>query len=759
MRGFVQLKRADERAAPASGRLLRLLVTLVLAGMLPGVAVALAGIDNQPALVEPSVTPPPKGTRVDVLADRLTYDAKSRVAVATGTVQITYGPYVLSASRVTYDMATGTFKANGSIVLKEPNGNVFEAASAELDDAFREGFANYVKALITNNVTITAQYARRYEDGITIYERASYTACKTCVSADGTPVWQIAAREAKHDEKENTIYYRDAVLKFGKLPVFWTPYFAYPDPSVKRRSGFLLPSYKSGDFGFGIATPYFWAMQPNMDMTLTPLWTTERGPAADVEFRHRLASGIYSVHGYGTYDPDVTQFHSDANTERGAVRTRGDFRINEDWTWGWDGTAVSDDYFLSDYGYDSRNMLANYVQATGLSDRNYTKAQIIGWQSLVEGEEQGDMPVATPFVVGDYVLGRPVMGGELAFGFNAYALQRRDVIDNPSEGVELGTQQTHVTGYADWKRQIVSPVGALITPFAQVRADAFYAEDVPDAASSKDSEFHVTPTGGVDVRMPFVASHGRLQSVLTPVVQLIGTPSEPDLDGTGNEDAITLNFDTTNLFLSDRYTGYDRWEGGLRSNAGLIYTLMAENGGFLRASFGESFHIAGENSFLAGSGLDGTASDLVAGVALQVIPRVTLGYQARMEEDLSQINVQEGTVGLNLGQFSGSVSYADIGPAANYGRPGSEEQVWVNGRYNINSAWSVFGGVQYDLKNQKRMNESLGVTFDCDCMKAELVYAMSQTDEFGPSSNTQYRVSLSVELRTIGAIAFDYLKQ
>lgn len=729
-------------------------VMLLAAGLVLGATPVRAGVDDQPSFVAPADEPVPKGTRVDVIAERLTYDGKSKVAVATGTVRLTYGPYVLTASKVVYDMDTGTFNANGSIVLKEPNGNVLEADSAELRDTFREGFANHVRALLTNNVTITAQYARRYENGITIYEHASYTACKECASEDGTPLWQIAAREAKHDSKSKTIYYRDATLKFGKLPVAWTPYFAYPDPTVTRRTGFLIPSYKSGDFGFGVATPYFWAMRPNMDLTFSPLWTTEHGPLGDLEFRHRLASGTYSVQGYGIHEANVSRDNGDANPWRGAAKTEGDFRINDHWTWGWDATAVSDNDFLSDYGFDTRTMLANYVQATGLSGRNYTKAQIIGWQSLVDGENQGDMPVATPFVVGDYVLDRPVMGGELSFGFNAYALERKDAIDEPWQGLDLGTQQTHVMAYADWKRQMISPAGLLVTPFAQIRSDAFYAEDVPGAKNDQDGEFYVSPTAGLDVRMPFIASHGTLQSVLTPVAQMIGTPSEPNLDDTANEDAITLNFDSTNLFLSDRFTGYDRWEGGLRANTGFIYTLMGEGGGFLRASFGESFHIAGENSFLAGSGLNGTASDLVAGLALQVNPNVTVAYQARMEEDFSRINVQEGMLGLNFGQFSGSFNYADIAAAANYGRPDDERQVWADGRYSFSSAWSVFGGLRYDLKNNERMDERIGVTFDCDCMKADLVYSMSHTDEFGPNNDgTEYRIDLSVELRTIGVIS------
>jgi LPS-assembly protein len=318
----------------------------------------------------------------------------------------------------------------------------------------------------------------------------------------------------------------------------------------------------------------------------------------------------------------------------------------------------------------------------------------------------------------------------------------------------------------------------MVTPFANVRADYFYAEDVPRPGSDQNTEdaprpgsdqntedvplatsnqatdFYAAPTAGLDVRMPFVNTMGSLQGVLTPVAQIIASPSEPDLQNTGNEDAITLNFDTTNLFLSDRFTGYDRWEGGVRANTGVIYTLMGPEGGFLRASIGESFHIAGENSFLVGSGLNGTASDLVGGVALQVNPNITLGYQARVEEDLSRINVQESMIGLNLGQFSGSLNYANISAAANYGRPDNEKQIWADGRYDLLSGWSVFGGVRYNLKTDKVIDQRLGVTFDCDCMKVDVVYSMSRTDAFGPvDGGTEYRIDLNVELRTIGAIA------
>ena len=726
---------------------------LPVAGLLLLSTAALARMADAPAFVAPADEPIPDGSRVDVVADRLTYDQKTDVATATGTVQLTYGPYVLTASEVVYDMRNGKFRANGSIVLREPNGNALEATSAEIEENFKQGFARHVRALLTHNVTITAQYARRFENGVTIYEKASYSACKDCVSAGGTPAWQIVAREAKHDLNTRTIHYRDARLEFGGVPVFWTPYFAYPDPTVTRRTGWLIPSFSTGTYGFGVTTPYFWEIAPNKDLTFSPMWMTKQGVMGDVEWRHRLSSGMYSARAFGLHELAEEVSTSTSGPLRGAARTDGGFRINDTWDWGWDATVTSDRTFLSEYDIDYRNMLPSFVHATALSDRNYTKAQIIGWHTLVEAEDQAQIPVALPFVTGEYMLTPEIMGGELSLRFNAYSLARQDPVDDPSLGLDLGTYQSHAAAYAEWRRQMVSRSGLLLTPFAQFRSDLFYSENVPGGGSAEDPDIYLTPSAGFDMRMPFAASHGALQSVLTPVFQMIAAPSEQRNDDNANEDAITLNFDTTNLFLSDRFTGFDRREGGVRANAGVSYSILGQNGAFLRASLGESFHLAGENSFTVGSGLDGTASDLVGAVAMQINENVTLGYQARVEEDLSRINAQEATAALSFWRISGSVSYADITAAPDYGRPEDMRQVWANAYYDIDGTWSVFGNLRYDWDDEKFMTQSLGIAFDCDCMRAALTYSMSNSGAFGVAEEgTEQRIDLSIALRTIGAV-------
>src|SRR4051812_33619604 len=48
-------------------------------------------------LRDSNIKTPPKGTRVNVIANKITYDARTKIAVAIGKVILTYGKYELVA--------------------------------------------------------------------------------------------------------------------------------------------------------------------------------------------------------------------------------------------------------------------------------------------------------------------------------------------------------------------------------------------------------------------------------------------------------------------------------------------------------------------------------------------------------------------------------------------------------------------------------------------------------------------------------------
>ena len=72
--------------------------------------------------------------------------------------------------------------------------------------------------------------------------------------------------------------YESATFDVFGVPIAWLPYFRHPDPSVKRASGFLTPSFRlSGEAGAEINIPYYFNLAPNMDATFNARLTTERG--------------------------------------------------------------------------------------------------------------------------------------------------------------------------------------------------------------------------------------------------------------------------------------------------------------------------------------------------------------------------------------------------------------------------------------------------------------------------------------------------
>ena len=703
--------------------------------------------------IKPITEKPAAGTRVNVEADRITFDGGSKVATATGTVRITYGPYTLVATKVVYNEATDDFKANGSVELREPNGNILQAETAALHNKFKEGFAKHLRALLTNDVTITAEYATRQEGGITIYEHASYTACKDCSTDGGAPLWEITTTQTIHDEKKKNLYHTNPTLRFGGVPVAWLPYAAMPDPTVKRRSGFLLPSFHSGDaYGIGVTTPYFLELGRSADITFSPRWTTIQGPVADVEFRQRLKSGGYQVRGYGVYQLDETDYPGDTRW-RGAVTTAGEFKLNDTWDWGWDGTLTSDKTFLDNYDFDERNLATSKLYLTGMDDRNYFSAQALHFRTLSLVEDQSTIPTALPYINSEYTFDQAVLGGELSFDISAYSLSRDDT-DQPFDTINHGTDQTRAVTNVNWQKQMTTGAGQVITPFAKVRSDLYITNNVPDGLGFRDEEMtgRFLPSAGIDVRWPFIASYDYGQSILTPVFQAIAATDETDEEKIGNEDAISVNFDNSSLFLHDRFTGQDRYEGGTRANIGLLYSFLADNGGFVRMSLGESFHIAGENSFDLGSGLDGTKSDLVGAIVFQPWNNLGLSYQARVEEDLSSINVQEAFANFTMDRLSGSLGYVYLDSEPNAGREETIEQIEGDASFRFTEAWSLFGGVKYDLAEEQFLSKAAGVAFDCDCMSAKLTYSETNTTDLG--DETDRTLKISVELRTIGQTSY-----
>ncbi len=671
-------------------------------------------------------------------ADELVYDNENGIVSAVGRVEIFYNNFSLVADKVIYDQKANTLVAEGNVRIKEPDGAVVSADRITLTDDFRDGFIGSLQIVTKDDTRIAAAEAKRIDGETNEFTSASFTPCKPCRSDDpnSPPLWRIRAGKIIHKQGEGNIYYEDAAFELFGVPIAYVPFFSHADPSVKRRTGFVSPTFGySGDLGYTTDIPYFWAIAPNMDFTFTPRITSRQGVLMQGEWRHRLEDGTYSVKLAGIADEDP----SASQDFRGSLESKGLFDLGSWWQFGWDGVVESDDTFRRFYKLDDviRTDRVNQAFLVGMSDRNYLGTYLYHFGGLLLTDDSTSELVVRPVIDYNYILDMPLIGGELRFGGNAMVLNREDGIDS-----------SRAIGEIAWRRQIIDPFGQVFTPFAQARADIYSIADsdgsggIPAGSSEVGRAYALA---GLQYQYPFVAHSDYGSHVIEPIAQIIARPDRVEQDGVPNEDAQSMEFDDTLLFDIDKFSGYDRVETGVRANVGLQYTLQLDNGGYMRALFGQSYHLDGDNPFIEDRGLATDSSDIVTGIYLSPSVNYWLLSQARFDQSDFSVRRIDASVGANLGYASGTVSYARATEADAGGGPDKlQEEMQADGRVAVTERWALLGGVRFDVDAELALSHSLGIQYSDECFALTVTYKETEYEnaDISPDETVMVRFDL-----------------
>ena len=107
-----------------------------------------------------------------------------------------------------------------------------------------------------------------YKNNKTIISKGIFTSCD---ENNNCPPWVITSKKIVHDKKERQINYKNAWLKIYNVPVLYFPKFFHPDPTVDRKSGFLIPQLNnSNKLGTSMTIPYFNVISDSADLTFKP---------------------------------------------------------------------------------------------------------------------------------------------------------------------------------------------------------------------------------------------------------------------------------------------------------------------------------------------------------------------------------------------------------------------------------------------------------------------------------------------------------
>jgi len=260
------------------------------------------------------------------------------------------------------------------------------------------------------------------------------------------------------------------------------------------------------------------------------------------------------------------------------------------------------------------------------------------------------------------------------------------------------------------------------------------------------------------MRYPILGTTANSTHLFEPIVQVYARPDERLAGSLPNEDAQSFVFDATNLFERDKFSGYDRIEGGTRANVGFQYTGTFDNGYKLHGIFGQSYQLGGQNSFDtadlvnvgADSGLETDVSDFVGLGGIETPQGVALAASYRLDDKDLDFRRGDLTAGYQTDNFQGQMIYTHVSAQPEYGFAEDNDEIQAKAAVKFKDYWTVFGGVAWDLQDNTVVRKTIGLTYEDECTNFTIAYIDKRDTTAETASD--WSIGARLTFRTLGDI-------
>jgi LPS-assembly protein len=568
------------------------------------------------------------------------------------------------------------------------------------------------------------------------------------------------------DLQNQRLEYRDSYLDVFGVPVLYLPYFSMSDPSVRRQSGFLVPSLGLTDeyLGSFLKIPYFWVIDGQQDVTFTPEFATKQGPQMEVTYRRAFNNGTLRLDG---------AIAEDEHTLAGYFFGHGLFNFNDTWRYGFDINLGSSVNYLRDFqipGYGS-SILASDLFIEGFGVGSYAKISVNTYQGLNSSIDQSLLPYVLPRYEYSYFGEPDALGGRLSFDTLAFNILR-----------DVGSNDQELGGHLQWDRPLNGPLGTRWN-FTAWTSGVVYNANVLDGQpnyASNDVSRGVSGQVQVALKMnwPFIRDAGRLGTqILEPIVQVIAAPQSGNSinNNIPNEDSLDYEFTDTTLFSLNRYNGYDRYDGGVRLNFGLRGEWDFAGGQKIEGLIGASYqqHLDGNlvpqfqpyNGFDLGAHL----SDIVGRASFTPDSWFDITARARVDHRNGDIHFADviASTGHPIFTLGGGFIYSVDDPyylyLTNFNMPANNtvnnpfykayitprEEATLNASSHF-GRWTVKGNARRDLQDGQMVAAGGDIQWENECVIADVSAYRRFTSINGDNGDTT--VLFTIVLKTIGAV-------
>lgn len=458
-------------------------------------------------------------------------------------------PKTIKSEKIEYNAKSNKITTTGDTEIVNQSGQTIKLNGGTIDKKEDSMSARDIELWLGKNVYIRAEEITQ-KINETIAKHAVFTACDKC-DAFGN-AWEISGHEVIHDKSEKMVYFHNAVFWIynDNLPIFWLPYYAMPDPTVKYKSGLLMPSLEStSGMGTQINIPVYINISDRHDLTPVFSFLTKEKPLYQLEHRLNLDHAEFRTNGAYT--------HNKEGVNRWYIKNNDKIELGEN------ARALvyihrsSDDTFLQKYGfYNNQPYLDSGAKLELFGQTSYIVADAHIFQELRERSTPGDI---LPNVRGVYQT-TPLFE-------ETYLKFTGDVLS--VYGDDTSSQRLIGEG------RIVSPWtlwgGNRLTLSAAARYDVYNFEDTtmynPNNPNIPGQTYSGTktrflPNGYIEWDLPFFSVKNDWTYIIEPRARLtLMEHTDKSVLAYTNDSAGRFLSDLT-LFSNNRYAGYDVWVNG-----------------------------------------------------------------------------------------------------------------------------------------------------------------------------------------------------
>ena len=537
-----------------------------------------------------------------------------------------------------------------------------------------------------------------YSGNITNISNGVFTACK---ENDSCPPWQLSAEEITHDREKKSINYKNVWLNIYDVPVVYFPKFFHPDPTVKRQSGFLMPTFKnSPNKNTFFSIPYYKVLSESKDLTITPRFYAKDQLLVQNEYREKNKnSEIISDFSILT-DKKGSESHLflNVNTEKKFKNfEKGNIELKIE--------QVSNDTYLkanklaspiiNDY-----DVIENSLQLNLSSDNTDIDTKFIVYENLNRKSSDKYEYIFPKVKLVKNLQNNTNLNGKFKFetdnfihNYNTNIYERI----NTNNLIFSSTPKINKEGFKNNFEFIIKNSNT---------------DSQKSNINKEGNDHYLSGLFQFNSNYPLTKKNEKYNYLLKPKISLKLNPGH-----TKDLSKYDHKIDVNNIFNLDRISSSETLEGGTSIAYGADYLLTKKdnNKEILSLKFANNLRLKKNDDLERNNQLNDKTSNFFGQIIYSPMSFVTAKYDLSVRNNLSDINFQNLTTEIKFNKFTNTFDYLR--------QDGDKNSYFLNKTsFNLDNSNNISFATRENLKTDLTEYYNLVYQYKNDCLAASIEY-------------------------------------